>query len=186
MPFRALNARLAAHADNLTVVLDTCHSGAPARPRAGQDRQPLTLTRRKLSEPPRAPGHGHAPELEELAGRVLAAARRDQVAYQSLFDGQYRGVFSWASAGGHRAVAGHAAGAHNVRVDSSYAKLVETTERLMSALWFEQSPQLLGQAGIADLAVLHHGAVAAAGGDHQPAGPRRQAGASSIRATSTT
>jgi Caspase domain len=154
VPFRALNERLAAHSENLTVVLDTCHSGADARP--GKVGKPLTLTRRKLAT-------GHAPELEELAGRVLAAARRNQVAYQSLFDGQYRGVFSWAISAAIEQWRATQQGAGNVLVDMSYAKLVETTERLMSALWFEQTPQLLGRAGIEKLAVLQHGVVAEPG-----------------------
>jgi hypothetical protein len=149
VPFRALNERLAAHSENLTVVLDTCHSGADARP--GKVGKPLTLTRRKLS--------GHAPQVEELAGRVLAAARRDQVAYQSLFDGQYRGVFSWALSAAIEQWRATQQDPGNVSVDLSYARLVEATERLISALWFEQRPQLVGRPGIEKLAVLQHGVV---------------------------
>ncbi len=158
--FHTLNAHLAAHAENLTVVLDTCHSGpdesTPHKAAAHRTGKPLGLTRRPLSHlgGERARARDRGP-----AGRVLAAARRDQVAYQSMFDGRYRGVFSWAvSAAIEQWRATQEP--HNVRVDLSYAKLVETAQRLISALWFDQTPELHGPAGIAALAVLHHGSWA--------------------------
>ncbi len=47
--------------------------------------------------------------------------------------------------------------AHGVRLEVSYGKLVETAQRVLSALWFEQTPELHGPAGVADLAVFHAG-----------------------------
>ena len=159
--FHDLNERLAAHADNLTVVLDTCHSGAePGLPglNGASSGKGTTLTSRRLSTLPGLRARGTARELVELSGRVLAAARRDQVAYQSRFEGEYHGVFSWAVAtalGQWRATqeSGY------VRFDVSYGKLVETAERLISALWLDQNPELHGPSGIEDLAVLRQGLV---------------------------
>jgi hypothetical protein len=165
--FRALNALLAAHAENLTVVLDTCHSGttmlAERQGGRGKVAKPLALTRRRLADLPGVRETGHAPELEELAGRVLAAARRDQIAYQSLFDGYHRGVFSWAISAAIEQWRATQEDSTHVCVGLSYAKLVETAERLLSALSFEQKPQLFGPPGVEALAVLHHGTVAQPG-----------------------
>ena len=151
VPFHALNELLGrgVAAENLTVVLDTCHSGAVGAAGAG-DR----LTHRRLgSLTGRAPA-GHVPALEQLAGRVLVGARPDQVAYQAVVDGQFRGVFSWALtvAMEQWRVTPEGSG---VRLDVSYGKLVETARRVLSALWFEQTPELHGPAGLADLAVFH-------------------------------
>jgi hypothetical protein len=156
--FGQLNKLLAAHAENLTVVLDTCHAGTPAGTKAAETGRPLGLTRRALKQMPGVQETGRAEELEPLAGRVLAATRWDKVAYQSMFDGHHRGVFSWAVSAAIEQWKATQEG-HNVRIDLSYAKLVEATRRLLSALWFDQSPELHAPAGVADLAVLHHGLV---------------------------
>jgi Caspase domain len=157
--FKELNDRLAAQADNLTVVLDTCHSGpdprAPAVNGTGTGRA-LTLTGRPLANLSGVRQQGTAPELVELAGRVLAAARRDQVAYQVRVDGEYHGVFSWALANAiaqwHPVQQGE-----NVRFDVSYGTAVETAARLISALYFDQMPEVHGVAGLASLALLRQG-----------------------------
>jgi hypothetical protein len=141
--FHDLNALLAGHAENLTVVLDACHSG-PVGPREDGSRA-LSLTGRPLT---RDPDLGEA-----LAGRVLCAALRDQVAYQALFDGQFRGVFSWALGAALDQWRATPQG-DNVVVDVTYGKLVETAERIVSALWFDQIPRLQARPGVADLAVL--------------------------------
>jgi hypothetical protein len=159
--FHDLNERLAAHAENLTVVLDTCHSGSDPGvlpPNAAGTGLGLTLTGRPLSDLPGVKHRGTARELVELAGRVLAASRRDQVAYQVCVDGEYHGVFSWAvttALGQWHATqeAGY------VRFDVSYGTLVQTAGNLIGALWIDQSPELHGPAGVADLAVLRQGLV---------------------------
>jgi hypothetical protein len=154
--FGQLNKRLAPHAENLTVVLDTCHSGTANGGNAAKTGKPLGLTRRPIRSMPGLWPTGSVPELQELVGRVLAASNRNQVAYQSMFDGQYRGVFSWALSAAIEQWRATQEGS-NVCIDLSYGKLIETTERLISALWFDQTPQLFGPPGIADLAVLHQG-----------------------------
>src|SRR5262249_53677785 len=124
--FQALNAHLASHAENLTVVLDTCHSGMGGAGGSTPTGKPTALTQRPLSS-----AAGHVTEIVPLAGRVLSAARRDQVAYQSMFDGRWRGVFSWALSAAMeqwKITQEH----HNVRIDVSYAKLVETAGRVIS------------------------------------------------------
>lgn len=154
--FSAINAALAKHdaAENLTVVLDTCHSGGAGAARKRTDRKtghPLSLTARpgtKLAAATAA--------TEPLSGRVLAAAGREEVAYQSMFDGHFHGVFSWAIAAAleqWRPVQEH----HNVRVNLSYDKLLETAQRLITALWFKQTPELSGPPGVGALAVFHQG-----------------------------
>ena len=160
--FSAINAVLARHdaAENLTVVLDTCHSGGTDAGRRPQNRKtghPLSLTARPASTISEAlQARKDAATPEPLSGRVLAAAGRDQVAYQSMFDGHFRGVFSWALAAAleqWRPVQE----AHNVRVNLSYDKLIETAQRLITALWFQQTPELHGPPGLGALAVFHQG-----------------------------
>jgi hypothetical protein len=151
--FAKLNAVLAPHTENLTVVLDTCHSGMPSRGDQASSTRPTALAHR-----PRFTGQPHG--VEELAGRVLAAAKRDQLAYQAMFDAEWRGVFSWAVTSAVEQWRAMQEG-HNVRFDLTYGKLLETAARLLSALWFEQTPQLYGPTVVADLAVLQHGVVPA-------------------------
>jgi hypothetical protein len=94
----------------------------------------------------------------DLAGRVLSAAKRDQLAYQVRVDGKYHGVFSWAlvtaSQQWHAVRQGH-----NVRYDVCYGTLVETAGRLMSALYLDQVPEVHGPSGVASLALLRQGLV---------------------------
>ncbi len=83
VPFRVLNEMLGEDgaAENLTVVLDTCHSGAIG----GAGDRPLT--HRRLGSLTGNAVSGHVPASEQLAGRVMVAARRDQVAYQAVSTG---------------------------------------------------------------------------------------------------
>lgn len=149
--FGALNAVLDRHGagDRLTVVLDTCHSGGAVAEgeRAVRIGRPLSLLQRAADDA------ASAAPVEEINARVLAAAGRDQVAYQSLFDGAYRGVFSWAvsAAMAQWKVSPEGGGA---RLDVSYGKLVETTQRLVAALWFDQRPELRGPAELAAVPVF--------------------------------
>ncbi len=150
--FRALNevfARLGG-AGELTVVLDTCHAGGAAS--AGKAGKALTLTGSAASEAGEADG-------EPLAGRVLRASRRGEVAYQTKLDGRYRGLFSWAVSTAMEQWRATQDG-DGVRLDLGYGKLVETAGRLMSALWFDQTPELSGPEGVADLAVFQAGLAA--------------------------
>jgi hypothetical protein len=148
LPFGTINTALAKHAKNLTVVLDTCHAAA-ATPGTGR---PLSLRRHHPDTVREKTGQ----EGASLVGRVLAAARRDQMAYQSMFDGMHRGAFSWAICSAFEQWAAKQQGG-NVRFDVSYGKVVETARRLLGALWFDQEPELRASAGIADLAFLRHG-----------------------------
>ncbi len=146
--FRALNEIFARHGvgDELTVVLDTCHAAGAGDAAPGA--QPLTLTGQAALEPATTGG--------PLLGRVLRASRRGQPAYQTKLDGRYRGLFSWAlTTAMDQWRATQDGGA--VRLDLRYGKLVETADRLMAALWFDQTPELTGPPGVADLAVFQHG-----------------------------
>jgi hypothetical protein len=148
VPLSALDALLAPHAENLTVVLDTCHAGLETSEGAHPSGRLLSLTRRRIPE-----GAAAGPAI---SGRVLAATSRTELAHQATFDGQFRGVFSWALGAAMDQWQATQEGS-SVRLDLSYGKLIETTRRLLSALWFGQTPELYGPAGIADLAVFHHG-----------------------------
>lgn len=168
VPFGKINEILARHdvGENLTVVLDTCHSGgvadaAEARAkRCHKTGRVKSLRNRVVSaiNAQLAQGHG-APPLEEINARVLAASGRDQVAYQSMFDGRFRGVFSWAvsCAMEQWQVIEEDGWA---RLDVSYGRLLETARGLIAALHFDQAPELRGPMGLADLAFLHHGLTA--------------------------
>jgi hypothetical protein len=148
VPLAALDALLAPHAENLTVVLDTCHAGLEATEGTSLTGRLLSLTRRRIPEGA-APGPG-------ISGRVLTATSRTELAHQATFDGQFRGVFSWALGAAMDQWQATQEGS-SVRLDLSYGKLLETTRRLLSALWFAQTPELYGPPGLADLAVFHQG-----------------------------
>ncbi len=141
---RKLDELLAGCADNLTVVLDTCHAGLTGRAPAAE---------------------AHVDTHVGLSGRVLAATRHHQVAYQATLGGQPRGVFSWALTTAMEQWKASQEGS-TVRLDLSYGKLVETAGRLMSALSFDEAPELHGPAGLADLAVFHPGLVGHPGETH--------------------
>ncbi|APR79433.1 Hypothetical protein A7982_04780 [Minicystis rosea] len=152
---RTLNEIIDGAGENLTIVLDTCHSGsALAAEDAPQKGRPLSLLQRSASE--LGATLGLTPPLDTIDARVLAAARHDQVAYQSELDGRFRGVFSWAVCAAMEQWKMTPEG-NTTRLDVSYGKLIETTQRLVSALWFDQKPELRGPAGLADLAVFHPG-----------------------------
>jgi hypothetical protein len=143
--FGAINAILERYgaAENLTVVLDTCHGRGSLAGRGAA----LSL------------GQGGVEERSvDLAGRVLAACARGGVAFQSKFDGQYRGVFSWAITTAMEQWAVTQEGT-SVRLDVSYGKLVETARRLVAGLWFEQTPELRAPASVEKLAVFRRGLV---------------------------
>ncbi len=89
---------------------------------------------------------------------MLAATQHHQVAYQATLGGQPRGVFSWALTTAMEQWKATPEG-NTVRLDLSYGKLVETAGRLMSALWFDETPALHGPTGLAELAVFHPGPV---------------------------
>ncbi|MFT3770048.1 MAG: caspase family protein [Minicystis sp.] len=155
--FGALDAIIRRHdaGENLTIVLDTCHAGSAAglSPESAPKR-PLSLLRRSADE--LGAMLGATPPLDSISARVLAAARPDEVAYQSELDGRFRGVFSWAVCAAMEQWKMTPEG-NTTRLDVSYGKLVETTQRLVSALWFDQRPELRGPDGLADLAVFHPG-----------------------------
>lgn len=142
-----IDALLAEHGvgDELTLVLDTCHAGETTRPGS----RSLSLLPRRESSPARTAS-------DRVRARVLAAARRDQVAHQSRLDGRYRGVFSWALGCAMEQWKATQEG-EGTRLDVSYGKLVETAQRLMTGLWFDQHAELRGPTGLADLAVLQRG-----------------------------
>lgn len=163
IPFSKINAMIAERGvgDDLTIVLDTCHAGAvQGRKGAGAAGRALSLLGRRASDiADELTVAGAPPERDRIGARVLAAARRGEVAYQSVLDGRYRGVFSWAitTAVEQWKVTQDDSGA---RFDVSYGKLLETARRLVAALWFDQEPELRGgPAGLADLAVLQRGVV---------------------------
>ena len=146
--------------DNLTMVLDTCHAGAPTESATPQRaaRELSLLGRRASDIADELTGAGAPPQRDAIGARVLAASRRDRVAYQAMLDGRYRGVFSWALTCAMEQWQVTEEGSH-ARLDVSYGRLVETAQRLVSALWFDQEPELRGPVGIADVAVLKHGLV---------------------------
>jgi hypothetical protein len=161
-------------ADNLTIVLDCCHSGSSG---AGESTlavvstsrgKPLTLTSRAAPA-----GSGPQTYATQLVGRSLRAAGMAQLAYQSMFDGVPRGAFSWSLTSAmeqwREVQAGQA-----VRLDVSYGKLLETSRRLLGALWFPQTPALHGPHGLAGLAVFQQGLTATPGQTApRPDGARR-------------
>lgn len=163
IPFSKINAMIAARdvGDDLTIVLDTCHAGSShGKKGTGASALPLSLLGRRASDiADELTIAGAPPERDRIGARVLAAARRGEVAYQSTFEGRWRGVFSWAlsCAMEQWKVTEDERG---TRLDVSYGKLLETARRLVSALWFDQEPELRGgPAGLADLAVLQRGVV---------------------------
>jgi hypothetical protein len=125
------------------VLLDTCHYGAASGARGRE----LSLRKRPL---------GEETPRDVIGARVLAAARRDQVACQAVLGGEWRGVFSWAVTTAMEQWKVSQEGTAT-RLDVTYGKLMETVERLTAALWFDQKPELRGPRNLAELPVFHRG-----------------------------
>jgi hypothetical protein len=168
-----LGALLGQAWDNLTVVLDCCHtSGAPdgegLAQGGGNTGRPLSLTRRAAPKGSALPAHAM-----QLPGRVLSASQRAQPACQSKFDGVDRGAFSWSLTSALEQWRAVQAGG-GVRLDVSYGKLVEASRRVLEALWFPQAPALYGPPGLASLAVFQQGLTPKPGQTtRRPDGPRQ-------------
>ena len=160
-----LNALIGSQGDNLTVVLDCCHTGGARDGEAGlalgstNTGRPLSLTYRPMPK-----GAGVAAHETQLAGRVLSAAGRSQLAYQSTFDGVQRGAFSWSLTSAIDQWRALQAG-HGVQLDVGYGKLVETSRKLVEALWFPQTPALERPAGARHARPVPAGAHAEGGPD---------------------
>lgn len=129
---------------NLTVILDACHSQVGAN-KDKSLRSQLTSAAKSFSE-----GIG--------AERVVSASQRDQVSEYTLFGGEWRGAFTWAFTSAmsqwRTRVAGDVA-----YLGASYGELLDRTRSLLSALSFKQIPELSGGERMAHLAFLQAGAV---------------------------
>lgn len=133
-------------AANLTVVLDTCHSGAA---RAGMGRSAGSLSGRAL--------RGLAAEdVPALGDRVIAACKPDQLAWRGRFSGVSRGALSWAVASTLEQWTPRPEGRH-VELDLSYGELLDRVHRLLSALDFQQDPVLHGRRGTSKTPFFHAG-----------------------------
>lgn len=155
IPFSTLQSKLASKdaAANLTVVLDTCHSGTGAKPQQG-GWQVASLRNRRIV----------ASTLKSAArdmpgGRVLAASSVEQSAYQAKFSGVYQGAFSWAI-GSVLEQWKLVQEGENVRVTISYEELRSRAEALLKSLSFPQTPQLQAAPEVEKLSFFHQGLTA--------------------------
>jgi hypothetical protein len=155
IPFSALQSKLtSAHAaDNLTVVLDTCHSGTGQKPQKG-GWQIASLRNRPIAIPPSIRAARDVP-----GGRVLTASSVEQSAYQARFSGVYRGAFSWAI-GAVLEQWKLVQEGENVRVTISYQELRNRAEALLKSLSFPQTPQLQAAPEVEALSFFHQGLTA--------------------------
>ncbi|WP_437289802.1 caspase family protein [Sorangium sp. So ce406] len=134
-------------AENLTVVLDCCHGNGAAPDARG--RRPLTL----VGAAP--PGRLGDDDLR-IGARVLAACRPGEVTQQATFGGRPQGAFTWAiGAVIEQWTAAEDGGC--VYLTLSYGELVRRTRLVLDALDLEGTPQIVGEPGVARLAVLQTG-----------------------------
>jgi hypothetical protein len=131
---------------SLTVVLDTCHSGAA---RAGAGRAAGSLTGRSLPV-------GLEGGIPPLGDRVIAACKPSQLAWRGRFSGVGRGALSWAVGSTLEQWSPRPEGRH-VELDLSYGELLTRVQSLLSALSFEQTPELRGRPGTAKTPFFHAG-----------------------------
>lgn len=135
--------------ENLTMLLDTCHSGA-----AGTGRlRALTLSGRPLPA-------GWQLDVPFVGDRMMAATGIAGVACQAKFSGVWQGAFSFALGAALDQWLAVQDGP-SVRLDVSYEQLVERVQRLLASLSFDQRPALRGRGDIARLAFLQRGTAPA-------------------------
>jgi hypothetical protein len=152
--FSTLGELLGPAGQNLTTVLDCCHSGAAgASTSGGSDRRIPSLGRALV------PDRVTEQDLC-FAGRVLAACRPQQVTEQSLFMGQWDGSFSWAVASAMEQWKSVPDG-DGRRLEVRYGDLIDRSAVLMKTLAFSGFPLVTGPANVRALAVMQRGEVPA-------------------------
>jgi Caspase domain len=139
IPFSTLHRIFAEHRalDNLTVVLDCCHSGAAG---ASHGKRPTSLTGRPLPA-------DLLTKIPALGDRQLSACGPQGTAWQSRFSGVPRGAFSWALGAVMNQWKAEIEGG-GVQLDLAYGDAVDRSRRLLDALSFDEVPQLSGRAGV--------------------------------------
>jgi hypothetical protein len=145
-----LQLELAAVSENLTVVLDCCHAGAPD-PRAVRGLVPSLST----GKPPGSVRE----EDRRIAARVLAACGVHETTQQARFLGLWHGAFTWAL-GSALDQWKEVPDAEGGRIDVTYGELMDRTKKLLAALSFKGTPALLGPTGVEKLSVDQAGNLA--------------------------
>jgi hypothetical protein len=130
--------------DNLTMLLDCCRAqiGIPSEESLQTRLRTKTAMMKRIDVPE----------------RVIASCQDGQVAEASTFGGVKLGAFTWAvtSALGQWKTTVEKDVA---RLDVSYGELTSRTKQLLSALSFDQDPQLSGPANVDALPFLHPGST---------------------------
>lgn len=172
VPFEAIRAVFEARGalPRLTCLIDACFAGASSPARGEKTRAPLDPSapreRRTLSLGAPFAAEEAATETSvagtqiisdpSLTGRVLAASRLDQPAFQASFSGEYRGAFSWA-VGAALDQWSSVKDEDGTRLNLSYGELRARAERLLGTLSFDQKPVLHGPENVAELAFFQRG-----------------------------
>lgn len=148
--FSTLGELLGPAGQNLTTVLDCCHSGAAGASTGGDDDRRIPSLGKRL-----VPDRVTEKDLC-FAGRVLAACRPQQVTEQSRFMGRWDGSFSWAVASAMEQWRSVPDG-DGRRLDVTYGDLIARTAVLKKTLGFSGGPLVTGPEGVRDLAVMQRG-----------------------------
>lgn len=128
---------------NLTVILDSCHSGTGLREVVGSGRP----YRSRCLRPPLDVAHRHRTELAirrfgvraaERGAILIAGCRADQVSADAYIDGDYHGALTYYLC---KAI-------EDLGYAGSYRDVIERVRRLLRDSQFEQVPQLEGPASL--------------------------------------
>ena len=171
VPFEAIRAVFEARGalPRLTCLIDACFAGAsstrgaaaraPLDPSAPRERRTLSLGAPFAADDTTTEGPASGTQIvpdPSLTGRVLAASRLDQPAFQASFSGEHRGAFSWA-VGAALDQWSTVKDEDGTRLNLSYGELRARAERLLGTLSFDQKPVLHGPENVADLAFFQRG-----------------------------
>lgn len=144
---QAIVSRARGAAEALTVVLDCCHAGAASASATSRRPGRTSLTgRTRTAKGP----------VVQIGERMLMASAPGETAYQAKFDGQDHGALTWAL----RVVTDQYRILSEGDVDQftiAHGDLRNRAQKLLDALSFPQSIQLVGPPGIDRLCFFHRG-----------------------------
>ena len=152
IPFSVVADILRPAGENLTTILDCCHSGGGAW--ADPLRRTKSLTRGRLPAAVKDDTRG-------LPGRLLAACKVDEITEQARCALNWHGAFLFVLAFVMDQWRARRDGC-GVRLDLSYGELIRHAKQVLATFSFDGTPALFGPAGVEDLAVFQRGEKALA------------------------
>lgn len=164
IPFGTLREMLSDVEENVTILLDCCDAAAGGGEHEHSHGTSLATSSARVENA----------ALTRFGGRVLAAAGRNQIAYQAVFGDRWHGAFTWAVTTALWQWKMKKQGA--IAVDAvTWGHVLEQAAGLLRQLNYDQAPALLSRHGdVAHQRVFQVGSDLHAGGE-APTGKRRDA-----------